>query len=307
PYNPALTSPHEAKQDGGVGRHPGARRPFLLPERAVEPEAVRRSRRLLLLHQRARQPFSGCGNLHRLVRPGGEACQPETGQRRRRGRRGTGVLLLLSDAADPAADELFEEGIIRTVMPSWVESGGGGAPRTVEDGLRGGRGRRTLSSSSGASPRVRRASASLSSLGGGCEGELPRPPSSSQAASALAKGGGSKKWKFSDLFLFRSASEGRATGRGSKDPLRKYTLPVPSSTKRANGGGSTRRGSGSSPSAHEIYYSANRAAAEEQKRKQMTPLAYQRHGLFGYLRDNPAIHSITKGLGGSSLFSRRQP
>ncbi|THU45918.1 hypothetical protein C4D60_Mb02t23030 [Musa balbisiana] len=206
-----------------------------------------------------------------------------------------------------AADELFEEGIIRTVMPSWVESGGGGAPQTVEDGLRRERGRRTLSSSSGASPRGRRGSTSFSALRGVCEGDLPKPPSSSPATSALSKGGGSKKWKFSDLFLFRSASEGRATGRGSKDPLRKYTLPPPSScTNRANGGGSTRRGSAILPSAHEIYYSANRAAAEEQKRKQMTPLAYQRHGLFGYLRDNPAIHSITKGFGGSSLFSRRQ-
>ncbi|KAJ8464181.1 hypothetical protein OPV22_026733 [Ensete ventricosum] len=198
-----------------------------------------------------------------------------------------------------AADELFEEGIIRTVMPmpSWVTNEGGGAPHSVGDGLRRERGRRTLSTS-------------LSPLRGGCEGVLlPRPPSSSPATSALSKGGsGSKKWKFSDLFLFRSASEGRATGRGSKDPLRKYTLSPPaSSTKRANGGGSTRRGSASLPSAHEIYYSANRAASEEQKKKQMTPLAYERHGLFGYLRDNPAIHSITKGFGGSSsLFSRRQ-
>ncbi|XP_009390264.2 uncharacterized protein LOC103976691 [Musa acuminata AAA Group] len=207
-----------------------------------------------------------------------------------------------------AADELFEEGIIRTVTPSWVENGGGGAPQIAEDGLRRERGRRTLSSFSGASPRGLRGSTSLSALRGGYEGDLPKPPSSSPATSALSKGGGSKKWKFSDLFLFRSASEGRATGRGSKDPLRKYTLPPPSScTKRgANGGGSTRRGSASLPSAHEIYYSANRAAAEEQKRKQMTPLAYQRHGLFGYLSDNPAIHSITKGFGGSSLFSRRQ-
>lgn len=133
------------------------------------------------------------------------------------------------------------------------------------------------------------------SLHGEEEDGLRKSPSSS---SASVKSGGSKKWKLKDLFLFRSASEGRATGRGSKDPLRSYTVLLPPS-KRIDDSGSVGGGGAADP--HEMYYSPNRAASEELKRKKkQTPLPYQHHGLFGCLRFNPAIHSIQKGFGGSS-------
>ncbi|XP_020586812.1 uncharacterized protein LOC110029043 [Phalaenopsis equestris] len=131
-------------------------------------------------------------------------------------------------------------------------------------------------------------------------------------------GGGGKKWRLKDLLLFRSASEGRATGRGSRDPLRKYTLlssfsSFSSKRKKKgeeeeeeedsnsgsfrsteSGSGSVRRGGRPPASAHEIHYTANRAAAGEMRKK--TPLPYQREGFFSCLQFNPAIRSITKGF-----------
>ncbi|KAI0498536.1 hypothetical protein KFK09_019424 [Dendrobium nobile] len=139
--------------------------------------------------------------------------------------------------------------------------------------------------------------------------------SSSSATATAGVGGGNWKWRLKDLLLFRSASEGRATGRGSRDPLRKYTLLSSftsfSSKSKKKGeeeedskcgsfrstescGGSMRRAGGQPASAHEIHYTANRAAAGEKRKK--TPLPYQRQGLFSCLQFNPAIRSITKGF-----------
>ncbi|XP_064986933.1 uncharacterized protein LOC135625770 [Musa acuminata AAA Group] len=180
------------------------------------------------------------------------------------------------------ADELFEEGMIRPLMLP---------PRRLEERERE---RALLPTFSAASSKAGRGSKPLSPRRGGEEEDgLRKSPSSS---SASVKSGGSKKWKLKDLF--RSASEGRATGRGSKDPLRSYTVLLPPS-KRIDDSGSVGGGGAADP--HEMYYSPNRAASEELKRKKkQTPLPYQHHGLFGCLRFNPAIHSIQKGFGGSS-------
>ncbi|WOL02782.1 hypothetical protein Cni_G11501 [Canna indica] len=224
------------------------------------------------------------------------------------------------------ADELFEEGMIRPLFPPTSKKDGEGtttassrggstvggkgeerrpesAVMTVKEAMGRGRGRRgepSASTGDASSSKGRRASRSLSPLrGGGREdrGDFPKPPSS---PSAMLKSAGSKAWRLRDLFLFRSASEGRATGRGSGDPLRRYTrLPSSSSSlfgRRVNGTG----GAANAPSAHELYYSANRAASEELKKK--TPLPFERHGLFGCLRFNPALRSVKRGFSGA-LFS----
>lgn len=141
--------------------------------------------------------------------------------------------------------------------------------------------------------------------------------------------GGSRKWRLRDLLLFRSASEGRATGNKSKDPLRKYTM-MPSSSKSSSpsfsfssrkggddsrnssfrsidsggSGSSIRRSAGSGASAHEVHYVSNRAASEEMKKK--TALPFNRQGLFGCLRFNPAVHSVARGFHNSYSFGRRQ-
>ncbi|XP_020216564.1 uncharacterized protein LOC109800219 [Cajanus cajan] len=106
-----------------------------------------------------------------------------------------------------------------------------------------------------------------------------------------------RKWRFRDFLLFRSASEGRAT---DKDPLRKYVAlsnndDVPNSSFRStesSGSVSKRRGP---VSAHELHYTLNRAASEELKKK--TPLPYKQ-GLLGCLGFNPGMHHhISKGIG----------
>lgn len=160
-----------------------------------------------------------------------------------------------------AADELFEGGMIR---PLDVIKRERGRERAVPP-----------------SPPRRRVARSHS----------PMREKSPVTCSVLCKFTGSKKWKLKDLFLFRSASEGRATARGSEDSLRGHTLSSSSfNDKKA-----------SAPSPHEMHYAANKAATKEMKKK--TPISYNRNNLFGYLRDNAAVKGIKKVVGGSS--SRR--
>ncbi|XP_010916657.1 uncharacterized protein [Elaeis guineensis] len=244
-----------------------------------------------------------------------------------------------------AADELFENGRIRPLKPpphlhhpikddtrgtTWQGGGGLRSPQVVsEEKVVKDRGR-TPSTLSTTRAGSRRGSRSLSPIRG--DGDFHKSLTSSSSSStttttttsSLIRSGGSKKWRLKDLLLFRSASEGRVIGRGSKDPLRKYTmlsssrslLPSLSNKRRSSGredaknsgskpgdkNGSVRRGSSqAATSAHEVHYTTNRAVSEELKKK--TPLPFNRHGLFGCLSFNPAIRSITRGFGSHS-FSR---
>ncbi|EEF40498.1 conserved hypothetical protein [Ricinus communis] len=129
-------------------------------------------------------------------------------------------------------------------------------------------------------------------------------PKSSYASSILSaisfSSKGYKKWKLKDFLLFRSASEGRATG---KDPLTKYAVlsrreaadDVKNASFRSTdssvGGSSRRRGP---VSAHELHYTANRAVSEEMKRKTFLPY---KQGLLGCLGFNPGVHEISRGIG----------
>ncbi|RZC03937.1 uncharacterized protein LOC114419667 [Glycine soja] len=101
-----------------------------------------------------------------------------------------------------------------------------------------------------------------------------------------------RKWRFKDFLLFRSASEGRAT---DKDPLRrKYAVLSKNnedvrdcsfrSTESSSGSISKRRGP---VSAHELHYTLNRAASEEMKKKTFLPY---KQGLLGCLGFNPGMH-----------------
>ncbi|PIN12815.1 hypothetical protein CDL12_14578 [Handroanthus impetiginosus] len=116
--------------------------------------------------------------------------------------------------------------------------------------------------------------------------------------SALSMSGkGHKKWRLKDLFLFRSASEGRAA---DKDPLKKYTAAIKHSSSRAvesprSGSGSRRRGP---ISAHEMHYTVNRAVSEDLKKKTFLPY---KQGILGRLAFNPAVHALANGFG----FSRK--
>ncbi|KHN31057.1 hypothetical protein glysoja_020355 [Glycine soja] len=94
-----------------------------------------------------------------------------------------------------------------------------------------------------------------------------------------------RKWRFKDFLLFRSASEGRAT---DKDPLRrKYAvLSKNNEDVRDSSSGSISKRHGP-VSAHELHYTLNRAASEEMKKKTFLPY---KQGLLGCLGFNPGMH-----------------
>ncbi|KAM0896955.1 hypothetical protein ACQ4PT_022865 [Festuca glaucescens] len=174
---------------------------------------------------------------------------------------------------------------------------------------RGRSGRPALAtSSSSVSSRSRRATRSLSPYRGdsmSIDDEFPSSPPSPRGAASLMRGcgsSGSRKWRLKDLFLFRSASEGRASG--GKDPLLKYSMLKGGSG--GDGSASMRiKGRGSAASASDMApYTVSRAAAEEMRRRTTTPLPFHRNSLFGYLRSNPAIHTISRKLSSYSSSNR---
>ncbi|KAL6995564.1 hypothetical protein U1Q18_005698, partial [Sarracenia purpurea var. burkii] len=127
----------------------------------------------------------------------------------------------------------------------------------------------------------------------------PSTPSTSAPCSSSSKGS-TRKWRLKDFFLFRSASEGRAT---DKDPLKKYTglfwkhEDAKSSSFRSIEGSSSRRRGGPAISAHELHYTVNRAVSEDLKKKTFLPY---KQGILGRLAFNPAVHALANGFG----FSR---
>ncbi|CAN4122732.1 unnamed protein product [Withania somnifera] len=107
---------------------------------------------------------------------------------------------------------------------------------------------------------------------------------------------GSKKWRFKDFFLFRSASEGRAS---DKDPLKKYTAAgfkgtVSSSSSLSKSIVTTTRTKKGKVSAHELHYTVNRALSSDLKKKTFLPY---KQGILGQLAFNPAVHALANGFG----------
>ncbi|KAJ6816026.1 uncharacterized protein M6B38_419300 [Iris pallida] len=160
----------------------------------------------------------------------------------------------------------------------------------------------------------RKGSRSLSPMRGEFNSPSPASTSTTAASSSVKTRGGSsgRKWRLRDLLLFRSASEGRATGDTSKDPLRKFSIASPikrggedsrnSSFRSTDSFGSSMRRGGMSP--HEAHYTSNRAASEERRRRTALPFGSQ--GLFGCLRFNPAVQSVARGFNNSSTFNHRR-
>lgn len=227
---------------------------------------------------------------------------------------------LENNAQPPAltsADELFDQGKIRTLRPPPSLRSPHDAPAATIN-------RERNSPFSAFSPEIShsqspKGSRSVSPLrtGKGIVDHFQTPisshPSPIAAISCSCKGGGGEgswKWRIKDFLLFRSSSEGRATGDMSKDFLRKFTaLPSSSSSQpklKKEGGGnvsrsssfrsvdgneSVRQGSARcSVSPHVRHYTANKAAAEEIKKK--TALPY-RQSFFSCLRFSPSLHGLT--------------
>ncbi|XP_076919606.1 uncharacterized protein LOC143580486 [Bidens hawaiensis] len=119
---------------------------------------------------------------------------------------------------------------------------------------------------------------------------------------------GSKKWSFKDLFLFRSASDGRAM---AKDPFKKYSSifrkhdeDLRNSSLRhrsgsGSGSGSSKRRSVPRVSAHELHYTVNRAVSIDMKKQTFLPY---KQGILGRLAFNPTVHALSNGFGRSHNY-----
>lgn len=124
-----------------------------------------------------------------------------------------------------------------------------------------------------------------------------------------------RKWKLKDLFLFRSASEGRAS---SKDQLNKFLKKTRAKEEAAKTSSfrSAASSVGSSSvstslmrrkdvSAHELHYTLNRALSEEMKRKTFLP--YKKLGVLGCLGFLPSMDDTSfRSVASSVSMARRQ-
>ncbi|XP_076930083.1 uncharacterized protein LOC143594730 [Bidens hawaiensis] len=164
-----------------------------------------------------------------------------------------------------SAEELFQGGVIKAINDSSIQKE---------------RGRERGFSSSRIHSRSRR-TRSLSPLGVSNysrEQPMTRETKASTNVVCLTESV-SKRWSFMDLFLFRSASDGRSM---EKDPLKKYSAAGRKNVQdfrnsSESGSVSKRRGR---VSAHELHYNLNRANSNEMKKK--TNLPYK-HGILGGL------------------------
>lgn len=234
--------------------------------------------------------------------------------------------VLLDKAALPVpelttADELFNDGKIRPLKPPprLHEGGGsvGSSPRSARSmiwspRLRGTRGRSAVGPGGGDfdpfAAALEKAAMAPSPLGIGSSnddaaGGVSEPAASSSptntadpAASAAASdppppgksNGGRKKWRLSDLLLFRRASS--AKGRNiSRDPVFKYT-PV----KDANAEPGAANGD-AAPVKHKQKQSKKAAPASAAAEGE------QKQSVMGCVRLHPGLHRLAKGFNGHSV------
>ncbi|BAT82701.1 hypothetical protein LR48_Vigan01g330700 [Vigna angularis] len=179
-----------------------------------------------------------------------------------------------SDKSSRSAEELFDGGKIKPLN----ESRDSKDPKSEE---RRGRGKEKLPSSSS----NRRVTRSHSPYRWEAEKQQlqQQPKSNKEESSVLSSSssskGGSKRWWLTDLLLFRSASEGRGSG---KDPLKKYykkngNEEVKGSSSFRSSDSSRRKGQ---VSAHELHYAMKRAESKDMKKRTFLPY---RQGILGRL------------------------
>ncbi|KAI3684765.1 hypothetical protein L6452_33991 [Arctium lappa] len=180
------------------------------------------------------------------------------------------------------AEDLFQGGVIKPI---------GRHPEKVVERERE-RGRERFCSSALPVSRSRR-TRSLSPIGGSDQRReqhltatymVPSSPSGSTCSTPVfSSENGSKKWSFMDLFLFRSASDGRAMDR---DPLKKYSAIFrkhDQDIRNSGGSGSMSKRRGR-VSPHELHYTVNRAVSNDMKKKTYLPY---KQGILGRFSFNP--------------------
>lgn len=237
-----------------------------------------------------------------------------------------------------SAEELFDGGMIKPspVLQTQSRSRLGFSPRNKKDqetehslmaspkmtrksSTRDSRGKQRVSSNGLSNSSSRRSARSLSPMrisqytweeeeeDGETKKQSSKSNSSTCSILSSSSSKGSKKWRFKDFFLFRSASEGRAA---DKDPLKKYTAAGYREGKYSSfKGNESSVSSSSSPSsksivrtrtkkgkvsAHELHYTVNRALSSDLKKKTFLPY---KQGILGQLAFNPAVHALANGFG----------
>lgn len=237
-----------------------------------------------------------------------------------------------------SAEELFDGGMIKPspVLQTQSRSRLGFSPRNKKDqetehslmaspkmtrksSTRESRGKQRVSSNGLSNSSSRRSARSVSPMrisqypweeeeeDGETKKQSSKSNSSTCSILSSSSSKGSKKWRFKDFFLFRSASEGRAA---DKDPLKKYTAAgyregkyssfkgnessVSSSSSPSSKSIVTTRTKKGKVSAHELHYTVNRALSSDLKKKTFLPY---KQGILGQLAFNPAVHALANGFG----------
>ncbi|KAL5213052.1 hypothetical protein ABZP36_023899 [Zizania latifolia] len=234
-----------------------------------------------------------------------------------------GVLLDKSVQAPEltTADELFDEGKIRPLKPPPRCGSVGSSPRSPSKAAMWSPRLRALVGSGAdfdplAAP-LAKATKAPSPLGAGAKDaaadfgtasspKKPDPATSPRSIPPATKiSGWRKKWRLSDMLLFRrSAAKARAAGNNSTDPIFKYS-PVQqlgTLSKKTNAESvAAANGADASAAKHKRQSKKAAAAAEEGL---SSP---HRQSVMGCVRLNPGLHRLAKGLNGSSLhFGHRR-
>uniref|UniRef100_A0ACD5YQW5 Uncharacterized protein n=1 Tax=Avena sativa TaxID=4498 RepID=A0ACD5YQW5_AVESA len=245
-----------------------------------------------------------------------------------------GVLLDRGAQKAPAlttADQLFDEGKIRPLKPPprLLDSGSvGSSPRSARSAMWSPR----LRGIGGPGPdfdpfAAAMANASkapaLSPLGAGADAAIdagtdtvpmnPEPVASPRSVPPTASnGGGRKKWRLSDLLLFRRLSaKGRASGNISREPVFKYSpvqhlgMPVEKTAAEPVGVGGDASAVGNKQKQQQRKYVDAAPGAGDGSSGMAA--ARHKHSLMGCVRLNPGLHRLAKGLNVSSTshFGRR--
>ncbi|KAG8072486.1 hypothetical protein GUJ93_ZPchr0006g45945 [Zizania palustris] len=207
------------------------------------------------------------------------------------------------------ADELFDEGKIRPLKPPPRYGSVGSSSRLralvgsgadldpLADAL--------TKATKGPSPLDAGAKDAAADVGTASSPKKPDPATSPRSIPPATKmNGWRKKWRLSDMLLFRrSAPKARAAGNISKDPIFKYSpvqqLGTPAKKTSAE---SVAAANGDAFAGKHRRQSKTAAAAAEEGMS-----SSHRQSVMGCVRLNHDIHWLAKGLNGSSLhFGHRR-
>ncbi|XP_062220957.1 uncharacterized protein LOC133920357 [Phragmites australis] len=214
------------------------------------------------------------------------------------------------------ADELFDEGKIRPLKPPprLLDGGSvGSSPRSARSAIWSPRLRSLVGPGSADfdpfAAALAKAAKAPSPLGAGGKDDAggiesassPKKPDSATSPASTppaTNNGGRKKWRLSDLLLFRRASaKGRATGNISKDPVFKYwpVQQLGQPIKKASAGSVSTNGDVSAGKRKKQSKKAAASAAPEDS----MPMPH-RQSVMGCVRLHPGLHRLAKGFNGHS-------